>query len=121
MQYLLLIYHSEADWAKVADVEREPIYREYRQLREQLSEKGQYLGGSQLESTGMATTVRIRDGKRMVTDGPFAETKEQLGGYFLIDANDLGEAIAVAGRIPAAREGSIEIRPLVVMQQVRTA
>jgi hypothetical protein len=121
MQYLLLIYHSEADWAKVADAEREPIYREYRQLREQLSEKGQYLGGSQLEPTGMATTVRIRDGKRVVTDGPFAETKEQLGGYFLMDANDLGEAIAVAGRIPASREGSIEIRPLVVMQQARTA
>jgi hypothetical protein len=121
MQYLLLIYHSEADWAKVADAQREPIYREYRQLREQLSEKGQYLGGSQLEPTARATTVRIRDGQRVVTDGPFAETKEQLGGYFLMEADDLGEAIAVAGRIPAAREGSIEIRPLAVMQQARTA
>lgn len=121
MQYLLLIYHSEADWAKVVDAEREPIYREYRQLREQLSENGKYRGGSQLEPTGVATTVRVRDGKRVVTDGPFAETKEQLGGYFLIDANDLGEAIAVAGRIPAAREGSVEIRPLVAMQAANQA
>ncbi len=121
MQYLLLIYHSEADWAKRAVAEQEPIYGEYRQLREQLSEKGKYLGGSQLKPTGMATTVRVRDGKRVVTDGPFAETKEQLGGYFLIEASDLDEAIAVAGRIPAAREGSIEIRPLVVREAARTA
>src|SRR6266849_6575091 len=121
MQYLLLIYHSEADWAKIADAERERIYLEYRQLREQLSGTGKYRGGSQLEPTGMATTVRVLDGKRVVTDGPFAETKEQLGGYFLIDANDLDEAIAIAGRIPAAREGSVEVRPLVVMQQARTA
>jgi hypothetical protein len=121
MQYLLLIYHSEADWAKVADAEREPIYREYRQLREQLSGTGKYLGGSQLEPTGMATTVRVRDGKWVVTDGPFAETKEQLGGYFLIDASDLDDAIAVAGRIPATHQGSIEIRPLVVMQRASQA
>jgi hypothetical protein len=121
MQYLLLIYHSEADWAKITDAEREPIYGEYRQLREQLSRTGQYLGGSQLKPTGMATTVRVRDGKRVVTDGPFAETREQLGGYFLIDANDLDEAIAIAGRIPAARDGSIEVRPLVVMQQAKRA
>ncbi len=121
MHYLLLIYHSEADWAKMADVDREPIYREYRQLREQLSGTGKYIAGSQLMPTGMATTVRVRDGKRVVTDGPFAETKEQLGGYFFIDASGLDEAIAVAGRIPAAREGSIEIRPLVFMQRANQA
>ena len=121
MQYLLLIYHSEANWAKMAATEHEPIYLEYRQLREQWSEKGQFLGGSQLKPTGMATTVPVRDGKRVVTDGPFAETKEQLGGYFLIDASGLDEAIAIAQRIPAAREGSIEIRPLVVMQRANQA
>src|SRR6266849_3413993 len=112
MQYLLLIYHSEADWAKRAVAEQEPIYGEYRQLREQLSEKGKYLGGSQLKPTGMATTVRVRDGKRVVTDGPFAETKEQLGGYFLIEAKDLDEAIALAAKVPGARWGSIEVRPI---------
>src|ERR1700674_3556713 len=121
MEYLLLIYHSETDWGKTTPADESALYQEYGQLRDELSGKGKFLGGSQLTPTTMATTVRVRDGKRVVTDGPFAETKEQLGGYFLMDANDLGEAIAVAGRIPASREGSIEIRPLVVMQQARRA
>jgi hypothetical protein len=121
MQYLLLIYHSEAEWAKLTDGERGPIYQEYLQLVQQLSQGGKYLGGHQLKPTGLASTVRVRDSKRVVTDGPFAETKEQLGGYFLIDANDLDEAIAIAGRMPGARYGSVEVRPVVVREQAKPA
>src|ERR1700675_3378057 len=121
MEYLLLIYHSEANLGKMTPADTADLYREYGQLRDELAGKGKFLGGSQLLPTSMATTVRVRDGKRVITDGPFAETKEQLGGYFLVAAHDPGEAIAVAGRIPASREGSIEIRPLVAMQQARTA
>jgi hypothetical protein len=117
MQYLLLIYHSEAEWAKLTSAEQGPIYQEYIQLVQQLSETGKYRGGNALKPTGLATTVRVRDAKRLVTDGPFAETKEQLGGYFLVDANDLDEAITIAGRIPGARYGSIEVRPVVVREQ----
>src|SRR5713226_3920577 len=121
MEYLLLIYHSEAEWGKAGPTDQSALYQEYGQLRDELAGKGKFLGGSQLMPTTMATTVRVRDGKRVVTDGPFAETKEQLGGYFFIDASGLDEAIAVAGRIPAAREGSIEIRPLVFMQRANQA
>ncbi len=81
-------------------------------MTRQLHETGQYLGASPLHPVATATSVRVRDGKRLVTDGPFAETREQLGGYFLIDAKDLDEAIAVAGRIPAARLGTVEVRPI---------
>src|ERR1043166_6584184 len=111
MHYLLLIYHSEADWGKMKPEEQEPIYGQYRQLITELTGKGKYLGGHQLKPTGTATTLRLRDGKRLVTDGPFAETREQLGGYFL----------AIAARIPAAKDGSIEIRPIVVHEQAKTA
>jgi len=112
MQYLLLIYHNEAEWAKLAPAQVEPIYKEYRQLRDQLQKDGTFVGGNQLTPTGTATTVRVRNGKRAVTDGPFAETKEQLGGYFLVEAKDLDEAIAIAAKIPSARDGSIEVRPV---------
>src|SRR6267378_1971062 len=115
MEYLLLIYHSEAGWGKLTPADEEAIYREYGQLRDE------FPGGSQLMPTTMATTVRVRDGKRVVTDGPFAETKEQLGGYFLVNANDLDEAIAIAARIPSARNGSIEVRPLAVRGQAKQA
>ncbi len=117
MQYLLLIYHNEADFLKRSTTEQEPIYQRYRQLVGQLTETGKYLGGHQLKPTGTATTVRVRNGKRVTTDGPFAETKEQLGGYFLVEANDLDEAIAIAARIPSAESGSIEVRPVVVREQ----
>ena len=117
MQYLLLIYSAEADFLKSTQAEREPIYLQYRQLIQQLSEAGKFSAGQQLQPTGTATTVRVRNGKRVVTDGPFAETKEQLGGYFLIDAKDLDEAIAIAARIPTATQGSIEVRPVVVREQ----
>jgi hypothetical protein len=121
MQYLLLIYHNEAEWAKKNQAEAEPIYLQYRALREDLQKKGKYVGGSQLKPTATATTVRVRNGKRLTTDGPFAETKEQLGGFFLIDASDLDEALSVAARIPAAQEGSIEVRPLVAQAQTAPA
>jgi len=121
MQFLLLIYGSEGEWDKVTPTQEAAIHEEYRQLIQELSGKGKFLGGSQLKRTAMATTVRVRDGKRLVTDGPFAETKEQLGGYFLVDANDLDEALAIAARIPSARTGMIEVRPLVVREQARQA
>ncbi len=121
MEYLLLIYHSEAGFGKMTPADTADLYREYGQLRDELSGKGKFLGGSQLTPTAMATTVRMRDGKRVVTDGPFAETKEQLGGYFLVNASDLDEAIAIAGRIPSARSGTIEVRPLAVRGQAKQA
>src|ERR1700694_5157886 len=112
MEYLLLIYHSEAGLGKMTPADTADLYREYGQLRDELAGKGKFLGGSQLMPTTVATTVRVRDGKRVVTDGPFAETKEQLGGYFLIEGKDLDEAIDIAGRIPGARKGTVEIRPV---------
>ena len=121
MEYLLMIYHSEAEWAKVTPTEEAGIYQEYGKLRDDLSAKGKYLGGSQLLPTTMATAVHMREGKRVVTDGPFAETKEQLGGYFLVNATDLDEAIAIAARIPSARTGTIEVRPLAVRGQAKNA
>jgi hypothetical protein len=121
MEYLLLIYHTEKDYAKMPEVEKEPMHAEYRQLMEQLSAKGNYRGGHQLTPTSSATTVRVRDGKRVLTDGPFAETKEQLGGYFLVDAKDLDEAIAIAAKIPGARHGSVEVRAVIVQRQANKA
>src|SRR5262245_7732424 len=108
MEYLLLIYHTEKEYESLPASEREPVHAEYRKLIEELSAKGKYRGGNQLARTELATTVRVRDGKRLMTDGPFAETKEQLGGYFLVDAADLDDALAIAAKIPGARSGSIE-------------
>ena len=113
MKYMLLIHDVEVDWARMSEAEIAPVMAEYRKLSEELRAGGQFLGGAQLQPTGSATSVRIRDGKRLVTDGPFAETREQLGGYFLIEARNLDEAIAIAARVPSARFGTIEVRPLV--------
>jgi hypothetical protein len=113
MKYLLLIYDNEQDWNAITEGERQQIYGEYRQLREQLLSRGQFVGGSQLQPIATATSVRVRDGKEMVTDGPFAETHEQLGGFFLIEAENLDEATSIAARIPSAKTGTIEVRPLV--------
>jgi len=107
---MLLIYLDEH---ALDETERERCYRESTQLAHQLSAAGQYRAAAPLEPTATATSVRVREGKRVVTDGPFAETKEQLGGYFLIDATDLDEAIAIAARIPMARRGTIEVRPVI--------
>ena len=113
MKYMLLIYHDEQGWNKLTEAEREQIYLEYRQLIQELQSKGQYLVGDQLQLTGTASSVRVRDGKQLVTDGPFAETREQLGGFFMIEASNADEARRIAGRIPSARLGTIEIRPVV--------
>jgi hypothetical protein len=110
MKYLLLIYIDEQ---VLNDSEREQCYIQAAQLAQQLKSSGQYLATARLYPTATATTVRVRDSKRLVTDGPFGETREQLEGYLLVDANDLDEAINIAGRIPVATLGTIEIRPVI--------
>ena len=110
MKYMLLIYQAEH---ATNEAEREHCYVESTQLARDLHSNGQYLAANPLHPVTTATSVRVRDGKRLVTDGPFAETREQLGGYFLIDAKDLDEAIGIAARIPAARRGTVEIRPVI--------
>lgn len=110
MKYMLLIYGDEQ---ALDDTEREQCYAESAQLARQLDAAGKFVATAPLHATATATSVRVREGKRLVTDGPFAETREQLGGFFLIDAADLDEAIAVAARIPMARRGTVEVRPVV--------
>jgi hypothetical protein len=112
MKYMLLICRDEPVWDKLSVIERQEIYGETLKLSDELTSRGQYLGGFPLHPSSSATSVRVRDGKRLVTDGPFAETREQLGGYMLIDVKDLDEAIAIAGRIPLARTSTVEIRPV---------
>lgn len=112
MQYLLLIYSPEPHWESMPEPERKKIYQQYRELIGELQKDGKFLGGHELQPTTSATTVRVRNGKKAVTDGPFAETKEHLGGYFLVEAKDLDEALSMAARIPSATAGSIEVRPV---------
>jgi hypothetical protein len=109
MKYILLVYMDEK---ALTDTERQDCYAESTQLTHDLHARGQYLGASPLHSVATATSLRIRDGKSLVTDGPFAETREQLGGFFLVDARDLDEALSIAARIPGARKGTIEVRPV---------
>jgi hypothetical protein len=113
MRYLLLICHDEKQWDALPDSERRDVMAGYRAFREQIRSTGQFVDGSQLQPASAATSVRVRGGKRLVTDGPFAETREQLAGYFLVDAKDLDEAISLAARLPGAHTGTIEVRPLV--------
>lgn len=113
MKFMLLIYQDEATWGALTESERQEVYREYRELIQELEPKGSYLVGDELQPTKTARTIRVREGKPMITDGPFAETREQLGGFFLIEAADANEANAIAARIPSARMGSIEVRPVV--------
>jgi hypothetical protein len=110
MKYMLLIYGDEQAWT---EPEREQCYGQSAQLAHQLQAKGHYLGAGPLQPVSTATSVQVRNGKRLVIDGPFAETREQLGGYFLVAANNLDEAIEIAGRIPGATKGTVEIRPVV--------
>jgi len=110
MRYMLLIYFEEQT---LDETEREDCYLESAQLAHEIHSKGQYLAAAPLHPTSTATSVRVRDNKRLVTDGPFAETREQLGGYYLINANNLDEAIGIAARIPMARKGTVEIRPVI--------
>ena len=110
MKYMLLIYTDENSYS---DGERQECYVESTELTHDLNSRGQYLAANPLQSVTMATSVRVRNGKRLVTDGPFAETREQLGGYFLVEATDLNDAISIAARIPGARKGTVEVRPVV--------
>ncbi len=110
MKYMLLVYLDEQT---LDETERQECYVESAQLARELASSGKYLAASPLHPTSTATSVRVRNAERLVTDGPFAETREQLGGYFLIDARDLDEAIGIAARIPSAQFGTIEIRPVI--------
>lgn len=110
MKYMLLIYAKED---VLNDAEREDCYNKSSELCHQLASKGQFISASPLQSVSTATSIKVRDGKRLVTDGPFAETREQLGGYFMVEARNLDEAMDIAARIPAATWGTVEVRPIV--------
>jgi hypothetical protein len=113
MKYLCLIYDNEKEWQKFPKDVQDKYMGEYMAFGDSIKKSGQYIGANQLQPTSTATVVRARNGKVSTTDGPYAETKEQLGGYYLIEAKDLNDAIKVASRIPSARFGSIEVRPIV--------
>jgi hypothetical protein len=112
MKYILLVHHDEESFAKRSETERQGMLRESVELANQLHTSGHYLSAAPLHPTSETTCVRVRNGKPLVTDGPFAETREQLGGYFLIDAKDRDEALSIAARIPGARIGTVEVRPV---------
>ena len=112
MQYLCLIYEDEKEWQKMPKAETEKIINEFSSYTDSVRKSGHYVGGNALQPTHTATTVRVRQGRVATTDGPFAETKEQLGGYYLLQARDLNEAIQLASRIPGARFGAVEVRPV---------
>jgi hypothetical protein len=112
VRYLCLIYDDESKWGTMPKEQAEAMMGEYFAFTEGIKQSGHYVGGEALQPTQTATTVRVRGGKISTTDGPFAETKEHLGGYYLINAKDLNDAIAVAAKIPSSRIGSIEIRPI---------
>ena len=112
MKCMLMICRDEGAWEKMSVAERQKIYRDTVKVSEELTARGQYLGGFPLYPASSATSVRVRDGRRLVTDGPFAETREQLGGYMIIDVKDLDEALAVAARVPLARTSTVEVRPV---------
>lgn|GEM_PF-67634 len=112
MKYMLLVHHDEAAFRNRSENERQNMLQESVQLANQLHTRGHYLSAAPLHPTSETTCVRVRDNKRLVTDGPFAETREQIGGYFLIEARDINEAIEIASRIPGARIGTVEVRPV---------
>jgi hypothetical protein len=112
MQYLLLIYDPEKAWATMPEAERDQLSADYVTFTNDIKASGHHRAGEALQPTHTATTVRVRDGKPSTTDGPFAETREQLGGFYLIEAKDLDEATRIAARIPSAKLGSIEVRPI---------
>ena len=116
MQYLLLINDDEAHWGDMPEDERNAIYAEYGQYTEELQSRGILVGANQLQPAGTATVVHVENGKTLTTDGPFAETKEVLGGYYLIDVESLDEALQAAAMIPSARYGHIEVRPIVMRE-----
>ncbi|MFK4722535.1 hypothetical protein ABIE89_003635 [Bradyrhizobium niftali] len=114
MQYLLLIYRNEAQQSKMDPADYQKLLTEYSAYTQSIVQSGNFKAGDGLQPTSTATTVRVRDGKTLATDGPFAETREQLGGYYLVEARDLDAAIEMAARIPGARDGSIEVRPVMI-------
>ncbi|MGH3103337.1 MAG: YciI family protein [Gaiellaceae bacterium] len=118
MQYMLLIYDDETKWGQLSDEESQEIMGAYGAYTQALRDKGAFVAGDALEPTSTATTVRVREGEQLVTDGPFAETKEQLGGYYLVEAESIDEAIEWAAKIPSAHKGSIEVRPVMVYSEV---
>ena len=113
MQYMLLIYDNEKNWAQIPEPEQGKIFQAYMEFTQGIVKSGHFRAGDALQPTSTATTVTVKDGKRVTTDGPFAETKEQLGGYYLVEAKDLDEAIAIAAKIPSVNYGGkIEVRPV---------
>jgi hypothetical protein len=114
MQYLLLIYRSEAELATMTAADRKQMSADYGTFTQSIVQSGHFKAGDGLQPTSTATTVRVREGKVLTTDGPFAETREQLGGYYLVEAKDLDAALAIAARIPGAKTGSIEVRPVMI-------
>jgi hypothetical protein len=116
MKYLCLIYDAESTWATMSKDETDAIMGEYFTFSNDIHASGHMISGEALDPVHTATTVRVRNGKLSTSDGPFAETKEQLGGYYLIEARDLNEAIQIAGRIPTARTGCVEVRPVTVFE-----
>ena len=117
MRYLCLIYSDEKQWETMSEADMGAVMGEYFAFTDAIKKSGHYVAGDALKPTQTATSVRVRNGKLSTTDGPFAETKEQLGGYYLIEARDLNDAIQVASRIPSARMGTIEVRPVEVFEQ----
>jgi hypothetical protein len=118
MKYMLLVHHNEETFGNLRETERQQMRAESVQLAHQIKSRGQYRDAAPLHPTSTATSVRVRDGKRVVTDGPFAETREQLGGYFLVETKNLDEAIDIAARIPGARIGTVEIRPVMEIERL---
>ena len=116
MQYMLLIYAARGAWESYSEEEQKAMYEEYVALGRRLREQGKLVGSHELQSSSTATTVQVKDGETAVTDGPFAETKEVLGGYYLIEAESPDEAIQWAAQIPAARHGKVEVRPVVMRE-----
>jgi hypothetical protein len=117
MKYALTIYNEESGWDDLSEEEQGAVTQAYGQITQEMQDKGVIVAGEGLYPTATATTVRVRDGERNVTDGPFAETKEQLGGFYVLDVKDLDEAIDWAAKIPGAQRGSIEIRPVMVFDE----
>jgi hypothetical protein len=115
VQYILLIHDTEANEAKLTEAQMGTLVTEYNAFTEGVQKSGKFVGANRLQPTTMATTVRVRNGKTQTTDGPFAETREQLGGYYLVEATDLDDAVKLAAKIPSARSGSIEVRPVWTM------
>jgi len=119
MEYMLLIYGNERERASMSEAQRGEVFGEYRAFTDAIVKSGHFKAGAPLQPTSTATTVRVKGGKTVTTDGPFAETREQLGGYYLVEAKDLDEATAIAARIPGARFGSVEVRPVLAMAPPR--